>query len=206
MLEFTERLGRLSRADSVKLDVYTQDNIPETVRREDNLVAIGIRDKFPLPDALKTPGFNLSQQFGRGSAQASVVTPQDAQGMIKQVISPWNNQRVVLALTAQTETGLERVRQVLNQDPWFFQLKQDTVLISSDKKEPLPYDPDAFQLAFFEDSPSVSRVEDTSPLSKISRLIQDNWLLLIVGILGSSLLLFGIVQLYLKRLNTEERS
>ncbi|OKH46030.1 cellulose synthase [Calothrix sp. HK-06] len=205
MLEFTERLGRLSKADSVKLDVYTQENIPETVRKEDNLVAIGTRDKFPLPDALKTSGFNLSQQFSRGTAQASVVTPQDAQGMIKQVISPWNNQRVVLALTAQTETGLERVRQVLNQDPWFFQLKEDTVLISSDKKDPALYDPDAFQLAFFEDSPSVSRVENTSPLSKISRLIQDNWLLLIVGILGSSLLLFGIVQLYLKRLNTQEK-
>jgi cellulose synthase operon protein B len=205
LLEFTERLGRLSKADSVKLDVYTQDNIPETVRKEDNLVAIGTRDKFPLPDALKAPGFNLGQQFGRSSAQASVVTPQDTQGMIKQVISPWNSERVVLALTAQTETGLERVRQVLNQDPWFFQLKQDTVLISSDKKDPAPYDPDAFQLAFFENAPRVSRVEDTSPLSKISRLIQENWLLLIVGILGSSLLLFGIVQLYLKRLTPEER-
>lgn len=205
LLGFTERLGRLSKADAVKLDVYTQDNIPETVRKEDNLVAIGVRDKFPLPDALKAPGFNLSQQFIRGTAQASVVTPQDTQGMIKQVISPWNSQRVVLALTAQTETGLERVRQVLNQDPWFFQLKQDTVLISSDKKDPVSYDPDAFQLAFFEDSPSVSRVENTSLLSKISRLIQENWVLLIVGILGSSLLLFGIVQLYLKRLPTEER-
>jgi cellulose synthase operon protein B len=206
MLEFSERLGRLSKADSIKFDVYTQENIPETVRKEDNLVAIGVGNKFPLPDALKNSGFNLGQQFGRGSAQASVVTPQDEQGMIKQVISPWNNQRVVLALTAQKETGLERVRQVLNQDPWFFQLKQDTVLISSDKKDPAPYDSDAFQLAFFENSPSVSRVEETTPLSKISRLIQDNWLLLIVGILGSSLLLFGIVQLYLKRLNTDERS
>ncbi|MBF2067060.1 MAG: cellulose biosynthesis cyclic di-GMP-binding regulatory protein BcsB [Calothrix sp. C42_A2020_038] len=205
MLEFSERLGRLSKADAVKLDVYTQDNIPETVRKEDNLVAIGVREKFPLPDTLKSSGFNLSQQFMRSSAQASVVTPQDSQGMIKQVISPWNGERVVLALTAQTETGLERVRQVLAQDPWFFQLKQDTVLIDSSTKDPRPYDPDAFQLAFFDNAPRVNRIENTSPLSKISRLIQDNWILLIVGILGSSLLLYGIVQLYLKRLTVDER-
>lgn len=205
LLEFSERLGRLSHADSVKLEVYTPDNLPETVRKNDHLVAIGVRDKFPLQDVFKSQGFNLSQAFLRTSDENKVQTPQDAQGMIKQVVSPWNGERVVLALTAQTENGLERVRQVLNQDPWFFQLKQDTVLISSDKKEPALYDPDAYQLAFFQSSPRETRVENTTPLSKLSRLIQDNWLLLPVGIVGVSLLLYGIAQLYLKRLTAGER-
>ena len=206
MLAFSERLGRVSQADSVKLEAYTPDTLPQSVRNNDNLVAIGTRDKFPFSQEFnKSSGFNLAQAFGRVSAQGTVQTPQDAQGMIKQILSPFNSDRVLLGLTAQTEAGLERVRQVLNQDPWFFQLKKDTVLISSDKKDPLPYDPDAYQLEFFQSAPSSRRVENTNLLSKASRLVQDNWLLLPIGIVGVSLLLYGIVQLYLKRMADAQR-
>ncbi|BAY65913.1 hypothetical protein NIES22_60250 [Calothrix brevissima NIES-22] len=205
LLAVSERLGRLSQADAVKLDVYTPDSLPETVRKNNNLVGIGTREKFPLPDVFQSGGLNLSQAFSRLSAQATVQTPQDAQGMIKQIISPWNKERVLLALTAQSDTGLERVRQVFNQDPWFFQLKKDTVLISSDQKDPNPYDADAYQLDFFQSAPKVNRIEKTTLLSKVSRLIQENWLLLPLGIVGLSVLLYGISQLYIKRLANSEK-
>ncbi|BAY85485.1 hypothetical protein NIES267_49850 [Calothrix parasitica NIES-267] len=200
MLAFSERLGRLSRADSVKLEVYTPNNLPPEVRKNEHLVGIGTRDNFPLPDVFKSPGFNLARSFGRGSAQASITVPQDQQGMIKQILSPWNGDRVVLALTAQTDTGLERVQQVLSKDPWFFQLKKDTVLISSDKKNPAAYDPDAYELAFFDNAPETRRIEDTNLLSKMTRMLQENWLLVPAGVVGLSLILYGIVQLYLKRI------
>ncbi len=205
LLAFSERLGRLSQADAVKLDVYTPDMLTDAVRKNDHLVGIGTRDKFPFPEVFKSNGFNLSQAFSRLSDQGVVQTPQDAQGMIKQIVSPWSSDRVILALTAQTETGLERVRQVFNQDPWFFQLKKDTVLISSDKKDPAAYDPDAYQLEFFQSASSTSRLEDTNLFSKVSRLIQENWLLLPAGLVGVSLLLYGIVQLYLKRLSADKK-
>jgi hypothetical protein len=205
MLAFSERLGRLSRADAVKLDVYTSNTLPPEVRKNEHLVGIGTRDEFPLPDVFKSPGFNLGRSFGRGSAQASVTVPQDKQGMIKQILSPWNGDRVVLALTAQTDTGLERVQQVLGKDPWFFQLKKDTVLISSDQKNPAAYDPDGYQLAFFDNAPSSRRIEDTNPLSKMTRMLQENWLLVPAGIVGLSLILYGIVQLYLKRIAAAQR-
>ncbi|AFY33497.1 cellulose biosynthesis cyclic di-GMP-binding regulatory protein BcsB [Calothrix sp. PCC 7507] len=200
LLAFSERLGRLSQADSVKLDVYTPDALPDTVRKNDHLVVIGTREKFPIPEVFQSSGLNLTQPFSRLSAQAAIQTPQDSQGMIKQIISPWNNSRVILALTAQTDTGLERVQQVLNQDPWFFQLKKDTVLISSDQKNPSAYNPDAYQLEFFQSAPSTRRLENTTILSKASRFLQENWLFLPLGIVGISLLLYGIAQLYLKRL------
>ncbi len=203
MLAFSERLGRLSRADAVKLEVYT--TLPEEVRKQEHLVAIGTRDNFPLPEVFKSPGFNLGESFGRGSAQASVTVPQDKQGMIKQILNPLNGDRVILALTAQTDTGLERVQEVLNKDPWFFQLKKDTVLISSDKKNPAAYDPDGYQLAFFDNAPKTRRIEDTNPLSKMTRMLQENWLLVPAGIVGLSLILYGIVQLYLKRISASRR-
>ncbi|MEH1998214.1 MAG: cellulose biosynthesis cyclic di-GMP-binding regulatory protein BcsB [Nostoc sp.] len=205
LLAFSERLGRLSQADAVKLEVYTPDALPTKVRKNDHLVGIGTREEFPFPEVFNSSGFNLNQAFSRSSAYAAVQTPQDTQGMIKQIISPWNSDRVVLALTSQTETGLERVRQVLNQDSWFFQLKKDTVLISSDQKDSVTYDADAYQLQFFQSAPNSRRWENTSPLSKASRFLQENWLLLPVGILSVSLILYGIVQLYLKRLTADKK-
>ncbi|MEH2292571.1 cellulose biosynthesis cyclic di-GMP-binding regulatory protein BcsB [Nostoc sp.] len=205
LLAFSERLGRLSQADSVKLEVYTPDALPTKVRKNDHLVGIGTREEFPFPEVFNSSGFNLNQAFSRSSADAAVQTPQDTQGMIKQIISPWNSDRVVLALTSQTETGLERVRQVLNQDPWFFQLKKDTVLISSDQKDSAADNADAYQLQFFESAPNSRRWENTTPLSKASRFLQENWLLLPVGILSVSLILYGIVQLYLKRLTADKK-
>lgn len=212
MLEFSERLGRLSQrnpddVDSIKLEVFTPDTLGQK-RGDSNLVVIGTRDRLPFAQEVFKQGgigLNLSQAFGRSDANSVIQALQDTQGLIKQILSPWNDKRVVLALTAQTESGLERVRQVLNQDPWFFQLKEDTVLISSDKKDLKAYDPDAFQLAFFQTSPRSNRVENTGPLSKASWMLQDNWVLLPAGMVGVSLLLYGIVQLYLKRTASGDR-
>ncbi|MBV6626016.1 MAG: cellulose biosynthesis cyclic di-GMP-binding regulatory protein BcsB [Rivularia sp. (in: Bacteria)] len=213
LLEFSERLGRLSQAPSVKLDVYTPDTLSNDESAKNNhIVAIGTQNNFPISEALeKSQGLNLSQSFIRlfgnekDKEQVKLQIPQDSQGMIKQIISPWNNDRVVLALTAQTDNGLDRVRQVLDRDPWFFQLKQDTVLISSDEKEPNAYDDNAFELSFFNNAPKTRRLDKSNPLSKTSRMFQENWLFLPVGIIGLSLILYGIAQLYLKRVNVNDK-
>lgn len=214
LLELSERLGRLSQASSIKLNVYTPNLLSgaQEVRNNTHLVGIGTQDNFPLPEVLtKSQGFNLSQSFFRlfgneeQKEQVKIQVPKDAQGMIKQIISPWNSDRVVLALTAQTDAGLDRVRQVLDRDPWFFRLKQDTVLISSDEKDPKPYDENAFELDFFNNAPKSRRIEKINPLSQISHFLQENWLLLPLGIVGISLLLYGVVQLYIKRLNLSDK-
>lgn len=205
LLAFTERLGRLSQAESVKLQVYTPESIPDSVRKNEHLVGIGTRDKFPFPEVFKSAGFNLSQAFSRVSPEGRIQTPQDSQGLIKQIISPWSNEHTILALTSQTQAGLEQVRQVVNRDPLFFQLKQDTVLIGSDQNNPSPYDPDAYQLEFFQ-SAVKNRVENTNLLSKITRLLQEHWVLVPIGLLGISFLLYGVVQLYLKRLDVADRN
>ncbi|NEO90839.1 MAG: cellulose biosynthesis cyclic di-GMP-binding regulatory protein BcsB [Moorea sp. SIO3G5] len=205
LLSISERLGRLSKADSVQLDVYTIEQLPDQIRRKRNLVGIGTRDEFPFPEVFESKGLRLSNALGRQWGEASVQTLPDSEGVIKEIMSPYNNQRVLLALSGQTENGLDRVRQILTKDSWFYQLQKDTVLVSSYLQDPAGYDPDAYKLQFLELARSKKRIEKTSALSKASFFLQRNWWFLALGILGVTFLLYGISQLYLKRV-TDQKS
>ncbi|HEY9653041.1 MAG TPA: cellulose biosynthesis cyclic di-GMP-binding regulatory protein BcsB, partial [Coleofasciculaceae cyanobacterium] len=205
LLTVSERLGRLSQSKSIKLNVYTANTVTPDIRKKNHLVGIGIREKFPFPEVFESGNFRLSDAFSRLSSQASIQTLPDTEGMIKEIMSPDNGDRVLLALTAQTEEGLDRVRQIISKDPWFFQLQKDTVLVSSNQQDASSYDPDAYKLEFLDRAPSTKRLENTTLLSKVSRFLQENWVFLPAGIVTIALLLYGISQLYLKRL-TDKKS
>jgi hypothetical protein len=204
LLTISERLGRLSKADSVNLDAYTTTTLPAEVRESHHLVGIGTREQFPFPEVFDGSGFRLRNAFSRQWNQGSIQSLPDNEGMIKEVMSPDNKERVLLALTAQTSNGLARVLEVIKKDPFFFQLQEDTVLISSNQQDSASYDPDAYTLEFLERAPSTRRIENTGVLSKVSRFIQDNWFFLPAGIFAIALLLYGISQFYLKRLSDQK--
>ncbi|MBC7971150.1 MAG: cellulose biosynthesis cyclic di-GMP-binding regulatory protein BcsB [Verrucomicrobia bacterium] len=204
MLAFSERLGRLSQAESVKLDVYTAGSLPDNVRQSRNLVGVGTRDKFPFNEAFTTKqGFSLGSAFSRLWNQQKIQTLPDKGGVIKEVMSPWNGNRTLLALSGQQASGLNTVKDILNKDPWFFQVKGDTVLISANSQATSDFDPDAYQLEFLQQEPQ-RRIAKMNLLATTSRFLQDNWFLLPTGIVTVCLLLYGIVQLYIKRLEGEK--
>lgn len=199
VLKFSERMGRLSQANSVKLDVFTASNLPESVRNDRHLVAIGVRDRFPIKEMLEAnSGFRIMDAFARESGKDQIHALPDQGGVIKSMVSPWNRDRVMVALTAQAESGLKQVQDVLSNDLWFYQLKEDTALISTNQVNPLPYDSNAYQMQFLNQS-ERRRIENTNALSKARQLLQEQWYLLPIGIIASSLLLYGIAQIFLKR-------
>ncbi|BAU14225.1 hypothetical protein LEP3755_47700 [Leptolyngbya sp. NIES-3755] len=199
LLKFSERMGRLSQANSVKLDVFTASNLPEPVKSDRHLVAIGVRDRFPVKEMLESnSGFRIMDAFARESGKDQIHALPDQGGVIKSMLSPWNRDRVMIALTAQAEPGLKQVQDVLSNDLWFYQLKEDTALISSNQVNPSPFDSNAYQMQFVNQS-ERRRIENTNALSKARQLLQEQWYLLPIGIIGSSLLLYGIAQLFLKR-------
>ncbi|MGB5961791.1 MAG: cellulose biosynthesis cyclic di-GMP-binding regulatory protein BcsB [Coleofasciculaceae cyanobacterium] len=205
LLTFSERLGRLSQADSVKLTAYTTDVLPAEVRKQNHLVGIGTRERFPFPEALESGNFKLSEAFSRQANQANIQALADEQGVIKEVLNNENSDRVILALSGQTEQGLEKVQQVIKSDPWFFQLREDTVLVAANDQDAPSYQADAFKLEFLERAPSKRRIENTNPLAQVSRFLQENWFLLPLGMIAIALLLYGIAQLYLKRFSDKKR-
>src|SRR5919199_2628060 len=169
LLAFSERLGRLSRSDSIQLKAYTTASLTPDISKSHHLVGIGRREKFPFPKVLESGGFRLLDAFSRQTPQGSIQTLPDQSGVIKEIISPENSNRILLALSAQTEEGLEQVRQIISKDPWFFQLREDTVLVSSDASNSDAYDSDAYRLEFLQRAPRTERLENTNLLGKVIR-------------------------------------
>ncbi|MCY7274909.1 MAG: cellulose biosynthesis cyclic di-GMP-binding regulatory protein BcsB, partial [Phormidesmis sp. CAN_BIN44] len=199
LMKFSERMGRLSQANTVKLDVYTAEKLPEAVKRDRNLVGIGIRDRFPLKEVFAAnQGFRLMGAFTRQADQAQIQTLFDASGVIKSIVSPWNGDRILVALSGQADTGLKQVQDVISNDLWFYQLQKDTVLINSSQQNPSALDSNAYQLQFLQQA-NQQRIEEIGLLAKTRRFLQDHWFLLPTGIIALSFLLYGIAQLYLKR-------
>jgi cellulose synthase operon protein B len=200
LLKFSERMGRLSRANSVEHQVYLGGGtLTGSIKESKHVVAIGTGDRFPLKEVFKS-GLGLvdsiNRQFGGGKTQ--IRTLPNADGVIKSMISPWNKERLVLALTGQTEQGLKQVQDVLGADPWFYQLQGDTALMTATTPNPSTFDPNGYQFQFLQES-SPQTLERLNPLNKVRRFLQGHFYLLPIGIIAVSLLMYGIAQRYLKR-------
>lgn len=198
LLKFGERLGRLSKAQSVQLAVYTADTLPQKLKETQHLVGIGTQKKFPFPEAFTLGDFNLKAGSTRQRNQSTIQSSPDNDGVIKEMISPWNKERVLLALTSQTNQGLDHLQDFFRQDPLFFQLKEDTVLVSANTVNPEAYDPNAYTLEFLQREPK-RQIDKTPPPQRILRVVSGSWFLLGPAIVAATLILYGVVQLYLKR-------
>ena len=201
MLELSERLGRLSRSEAVQVMVYPVSQLPLEVQESQHLVAIGLRSQFPLAEALATAEFNLKEGTARQWGDSQVQTLPDAEGVLQQQLSPWNESRVLLSMTAQSDAGLRQVKDLLELDSLFFQLQGDTALISANDETPSPYDDNAYNLEFLQRS-AQRDVQEESAFQRAITVIQGNWFLLIPGIIVLSLFLYGVLQAYLKRSDT----
>jgi len=199
MLEVAERLGRVSRAESIKLNVYRADKLPAKAQQERHLIAIGQASRFPLPDALKAEGFTLQQVFERKNEGSKIRTLPDVEGVVKQIISPWNAKRTVLLLTGQTDQGLKQLQDLFAQDSLFYQLQGDTTLISANTDNPSPYDPNSYTLEFLTQAKRNAQLSEVSWRDRLVQTLGGNWLLLVPGTVVIVLLAYGISQAWLNR-------
>ncbi|MBD2104314.1 cellulose biosynthesis cyclic di-GMP-binding regulatory protein BcsB [Leptolyngbya sp. FACHB-261] len=192
MLAMVDRLGRLSQADAVNLGVYTASSLPGSVRNNANLIAIGSPKRFPLPEVMKLrTGMGFLPDFLRFRRDTEIQAVPDQQGVLTQVISPWNSARVVLGLTGQTDAELQKVVDLLERDSLFFQLEGDTALIASRE-----------DLKFLSERPQ-RLIGATTPRRKFTNFFQNNWLILPFGLILTSLLVYYLLQRYIDRLEQD---
>lgn len=197
LLETAERLGRLSRADSVQLDAYTKADLPEDIQRDRNLIVIGTEAQFPFPDLLQNNGFTFQERLSRRWGESQVQPLPDDEGLLKAVISPWNQKRVALAMSARDEKGLSEIGDLVQYDPLFYQLEGDTVLISAQVSDPDPYEAADYRLEFLRQSPQIQLATTTNPW--FWRITRASWLLLVPALITLTLLVYAAAQNYLYR-------
>lgn len=201
LLEVSERLGRLSDAQSVNQAVYRIPQVTEAIRASHHLIGIGIQADFPFPEALAQSSLRLGDAFSRRWQQTQIQALPDNEGVVKQVRSPWNPDRMVLALSGQTESGLEHLRHLFDQDSLFFQLEGDTVLVNAlDPALDAPNtDADAYSLTVLRESRQQRTSQERRPRQLLLRL-QRHWLFLSAGTVAAALVFYGIAQQILKRM------
>jgi cellulose synthase operon protein B len=200
LLEVAERLGRLSRSEAVKLDAYRMGKLPEKIRNDRHLIAIGLQKNFPIPQAFEEQsGFALQDLLGRKRDGSQVQVLPDEQGVIKAILSPWNDDRIVVALSAQQESGLVQVKDVWSRDDLFFQLKDDTVLIRANRPAPLPEDPQSYTLEFLQRVREQREITETNRFDRFWAMLRGNWLTVIPGTVLMVLLLYTVFSAYLRR-------
>ena len=204
LLEFSARLGRLSKANSVQLAAYTADTFPKELKDKRQLVAIGTQKNFPFPEALTAGDFALKDLLARQRNKSEIKPSPDNDGVVKQIISPWSKDRVLLVLSSQTEKGLEQVQSLFRQDPLFFQVKDDTVLISANSPNPEVNDPNAYTLEFLQRE-QKRQIDKTPVPNRVFRFLSGSWFMLGPAIVAATLILYGVVQLYLKRISGQEK-
>ncbi|PZO36745.1 MAG: cellulose synthase [Shackletoniella antarctica] len=197
LLELAERLGRLSQANSVQLAVYRQGDLPEATRNENHLVAIGPQPRFPLPELVADDGFALRGSGTRQWGNTQVQPLPDGEGMMKSIISPWNSQRVVLALSGRNDRGLAQVADLLRYDPLFYQIEGDTVLVSAQVSDPDPYNSADYRLATLRQAPQVQLATAAVPV--LWQITRHNWLFIVPATVALALLFYGVAQSVLRR-------
>jgi cellulose synthase operon protein B len=203
-LEMSERLGRLSRSESVAMLASPVSALSPEIRQSHHLIGIGVRSQFPFPEVFESAAFSLRPNSGRQWGQSQVQTLPDAEGVVQQQLSPWNPERVLLSLSAQTEEGLTQVRDLLDLDSLFFQLEGDTVLISANERQSSPYDASAYNLESLQRF-AQREIRVQNRLSRYLAALKGNWMILLPGMVALSLLLYAVGQAYLKRMISEEK-
>lgn len=201
MLAASSRFGRLSQAESVKLGAYSEASLPSDVRNNHNLVAVGTRDRFPLPELFEqNSGFTMGEQFLRRQNQTLVQTLSDESGVIEAQVSPWNSERILLGLTGQSETGLAGVQAVFDRDSLFSSLAGDTLLIQRQTNSPNLSAAEPFQVETLSQNQTAT-IDRRSPVGRFVALLRANWFLIPGGIVLIALVFYGLSQLYLNRLS-----
>lgn len=142
----------------------------------------------------------LSAGFLRQREQTQLQTLPDAAGVVQAQASPWHSERLLLGLTAQTDTGLEAVRQLFSREALFSQLAGDTVLVQPGAEPALPFSPTAgYQITTLEQT-TPRTLDRRGPMGQAIAFLQSHWLLLPIGVVLVALIGYGVSQVYLNRL------
>ncbi|MGE0201601.1 MAG: cellulose biosynthesis cyclic di-GMP-binding regulatory protein BcsB [Candidatus Melainabacteria bacterium] len=133
MLQLVSRLGRESHSQrGIRLTAFHANSLPGDAKGN-NLIVVGLKDRISLMKDIDAKARLLTEKDvktlkGVDGKLADLGYTTD-QGILEEMISPWNNKRVLLLATAQTEEGLKRVADLFATDSLFAKLQPGNIAV-----------------------------------------------------------------------------
>lgn len=135
LLAVAARLGTFTRG-APSLGAYTADKLPPEVRDGRDLIVIGTPSRQAFLGTIAKAQQPSYQLLGGSQQQLSVARDPylrssdfAGHGIIEEMISPWNAQRVLLLVSGRDDVLLERARQVFTDPTLFGGLSDDLALV-----------------------------------------------------------------------------
>jgi hypothetical protein len=138
MLQLLTRLGRESSSrKGIELSAYHAATLPDNIKKDQNLIIIGQHEHNKLfgelqdKASLLTEGtWNTLQEEQKSKVAQLNYTP--GQGIVEELLSPWNENRVLLLVTGQNDTAMVHDAQLFQNDAWFTGIKQGNLTVVND--------------------------------------------------------------------------
>ncbi|MEB3286955.1 MAG: cellulose biosynthesis cyclic di-GMP-binding regulatory protein BcsB [Vampirovibrionales bacterium] len=127
------RLGRESRSHrGINIRAAYGDNAGD-VRGNNHLIVIGNKSRNPLLNELggksKLIVENRFDQLKTPDGKQVEVSNDPDQGIIEELISPWNDKRVVLTMQGENDTAMNRIAYLMMNDKWFGSIESGNITV-----------------------------------------------------------------------------
>ncbi|HEY9685846.1 MAG TPA: cellulose biosynthesis cyclic di-GMP-binding regulatory protein BcsB [Coleofasciculaceae cyanobacterium] len=139
MVQLLTRLGRESASrKGIELAAHHVNTLPDNVKKDSNLIVIGQRGQNKLFEELKGKATllvenKLSTLNEDQKTKLAQLNYTPGQGVLEEVLSPWNENRVALLVTGENDTALIHDAQLFSNDDWFKGIKQGNLTVVNDE-------------------------------------------------------------------------
>ncbi|MEM0950955.1 MAG: cellulose biosynthesis cyclic di-GMP-binding regulatory protein BcsB [Cyanobacteria bacterium P01_H01_bin.74] len=137
MLQLLTRFGRESRSlKGIELTAYKASELPEDHKTGNNLIVIGATGQNTLLEDLNdksvlltAPNSEQTQLKTADQEKLAELQYQPGQGVIEELLSPWNENRVVLLLTGVNAPAIQQTAALFERDAWFKEIQEGNLMV-----------------------------------------------------------------------------
>ena len=142
MVQFLSRLGRESKSKGgINLfAVHAGSPMLDTLKKDHHMVIIGDETSNSLFKDIKSKlGLIISgdqASVGDANEKLSTLHHTPEQGILEELISPWNDKRVIMLAYGKTETAMSRLNALFEQDKLFGQIPSNINILAMNSDGP----------------------------------------------------------------------
>ncbi len=141
LINVATRFGRNAKSRTgINLSLTRSNRLTEEIKKNNHLIVIGSTEENTLFKELESKTrlliqsdsesrMTLSELEAEGRTQLASLNYTPDQGIVEELLSPWNNARVVLLITGKTAKALKRSSQLFGKDLWFNQIQSGNLLV-----------------------------------------------------------------------------